>query len=324
MCWFSRILCRPGPYTWPSVLRRLILRPRRSPSIRSLVMLRPFFGYYGGKWRDALKLYPAPWYRTIVEPFAGSAGYSLRYPDCQVILCEKDPVLVQVWDYLIRVSPAEILGLPDVPLDGSVDDVIAPQEAKLLIGFWLNRGTSGPRKRPSKWMRDQIRPGSFWGERVRQTIASQVVSIRHWKVYECSYELCPTTDVATWFVDPPYQFAGKHYRYGSGGIDYGHLGEWCKERPGEVIVCENGGAKWLEFEPLAHVKTTRRQRQSEEVIWHCINQPVGEQEAPRCGAAGDKAADDTDPGETDRAAIRSPRTTRPHILRTAGRSQSLS
>jgi hypothetical protein len=49
--------------------------------------LRPFFGYYGGKWRDAVKHYPPPEHTRIVEPFAASAGYSLRYPDRKVILC---------------------------------------------------------------------------------------------------------------------------------------------------------------------------------------------------------------------------------------------
>ncbi len=60
-------------------------------------LLRPFFGYYGGKWRDAIKHYPEPQHDTIVEPFAGSAGYSLRYANRKVILCEIDPVLASVW-----------------------------------------------------------------------------------------------------------------------------------------------------------------------------------------------------------------------------------
>src|ERR1017187_4954833 len=67
--------------------------------------VRPFFGYYGGKWRDALKHYPEPLFETIVEPFAGSAGYSLRYADRKVVLCELDPILASVWRYLVRVKP---------------------------------------------------------------------------------------------------------------------------------------------------------------------------------------------------------------------------
>ena len=35
--------------------------------------LRPFFGFYGGKLRDALKHHPAPQHDTIIEPFARRA-----------------------------------------------------------------------------------------------------------------------------------------------------------------------------------------------------------------------------------------------------------
>jgi len=158
----------------------------------SVPHLRPFFGYYGGKWRDAIKHYPEPQYGTIVEPFAGSAGFSLRHARRDVILCEVDPVLAEVWRYLIRVEAKEILSIPDLAPDESVDDLDIPQEAKWLVGFWLNRGAASPRKSPSKWMRDGIRPGSFWGDRVRNTIASQVDSIRHWQLHNCSYDECPT------------------------------------------------------------------------------------------------------------------------------------
>ena len=233
--------------------------------------LRPFFGYYGGKWRDALKNYPPPKYDTIVEPFAGSAGYALRYADRQIILCEADPIVAAVWDYLIRVEPEEILAIPDVEPHQSVDDLAISQEARWLVGFWLNRGAASPRKSPSRWMRDRIRPGSFWGERVRQTIASQVHAIRHWKVVNAGYSECGFAGPATWFVDPPYQLAGKHYRYGSNGIDYGDLAVWCTTRHGQVIVCENLGASWLPFREVAQVKTTRGHRRSLEVVWTVEN-----------------------------------------------------
>ena len=233
--------------------------------------LSPFFGYYGGKWRDALKHYPAPEHDTVIEPFAGSAGYALRHAGREVILCEIDPIVCAVWQYLVHVKPKEILAIPDVDPGGCVDDLHACQEAKWLVGFWLNRATASPRKRPSKWMRDHIRPGSFWGDRVRQTIARQVEGIRHWKIFNRTYTECPRPRSATWFVDPPYEGAGKHYRFGSEQIDYGTLALWCKSRPGQVIVCENEGATWLPFRELADVKTTRAKRRSKEVIWVATN-----------------------------------------------------
>lgn len=229
--------------------------------------VRPFFGYYGGKWRDALKHYPNPQFDTIVEPFAGSAGYSLRHYARKVILCEIDPVIAGMWKYLTRVKAKEILAIPDLDDGMTIDDLNVCQEAKWLIGFWLNRGVASPRKSPSKWMRDKIRPGSFWGQRVRETIASQVHLISHWEVYERSYLKCPVPKLATWFIDPPYQQAGKHYKFGSHDIDYEDLATWCKSREGQVIVCENSGADWLPFEDIGDVKTTRSQRRSKEVIW---------------------------------------------------------
>jgi hypothetical protein len=229
--------------------------------------LRPFFGYYGGKWRDTIKHYPSPEHKTIVEPFAGSAGFSIRHAEHRVILCELDPVIASVWQYLIKVKPREILSIPDVSPEESVDDLKVCQEAKWLVGFWLNRGTARPRRSPSKWMREGIRPGSFWGERVRRTVASQVDHIRHWVIYNRSYVEVPTPRLATWFVDPPYQGAGRHYRFGSEGIDYAALATWCRSRPGQVIVCENAGATWLPFREIGDVKTTRANSRSKEVYW---------------------------------------------------------
>lgn len=229
--------------------------------------LRPFFGYYGGKWRDAVKNYPAPQHDTIVEPFAGSAGYSVRYASRRVVLCEVDPYVAGVWRYLIGASAAEILLLPDLEDGETANDLPISQEARWLVGFWLARGVSSPRKSPSSWMRSGISPGSFWGARVREVIASQVDEIRHWQIFEGDYRECPVTSAATWFVDPPYAVAGKHYRFGSGKIDFVGLADWCRSRPGQAIVCENNGASWLPFEPLAEVKTTRPGKRSSEAVW---------------------------------------------------------
>ena len=110
-------------------------------------------------------------------------------------------------------------------------------------------------------------PGHSGGDRVRTTIASGVVALRHWKVFNCSYSDCPVTAPATWFIDPPYEGAGKHYKFGSEGIDFVALAEWCRSRKGQVIVCENDGAAWLPFRELASVKTTRAHRRSKEVVW---------------------------------------------------------
>lgn len=230
--------------------------------------MRPFFSYYGGKWRDTPRLYPVPTHRVLVEPFAGSAGYATRYPDRSVLLVDSDPVIVGVWRYLIGVRSSEILSLPDVV--DHVDEIPLP-DARALVGFWLNRAVSSPRKRPSSWMRSGVSPSSFWGPRVRATIASQVDRIRHWRVLHGTYADAPDV-VASWFVDPPYQNAGRHYIHGSAALDFAALGAWCRRRQGQVIVCEQAGAKWLPFSALDETKTARASR-SAEVAWVRDSEP---------------------------------------------------
>lgn len=214
--------------------------------------LQPFFTYFGGKYRAAPR-YPAPRYRTIIEPFAGSAGYALRHPDKQVLLIEKNETLVGVWDYLIHVSAEEVRRLPDLRAGERTQDLKVSPEARALIGFWLNKGSAAPGKSPSAWMRAGTHANSFWGPRIRQRIAQQVEAIRHWRVQWGDYT--EALDIpATWFVDPPYQKAGKDYRCSASDLDFAALGEWCLLRKGQVMVCENSGADWLPFQPFHTIK----------------------------------------------------------------------
>ena len=61
----------------------------------------------------------------------------------------------------------------------------------------------------------------------------------------------------------PYVDKGRYYRIRS--VDYDRLGAWCRRLPGQTIVCEQAGATWLPFRPLATIKSTRGT--SEEVVW---------------------------------------------------------
>jgi site-specific DNA-adenine methylase len=234
-----------------------------------MTKLKPFFSFYGGKYR-ATRHYPVPEHDVIVEPFAGSAGYSLNYSDRRVILRDLDPVIAGTWSYLISADPEEIYSLPDLEAGQTSNDLDVPEAARWLIGWWLNHGTAAPSKSPSSWMRRGEHDSSFWGEQIRERIASQVPFIRHWTVQTGPYFEADDVE-ATWFVDPPYQKAGKHYRHGSKSIDFSHLGEWCKTRQGQLIVCENEGADWLPFRPLASIKSTvgrqKEGRYSAEVIY---------------------------------------------------------
>ena len=230
--------------------------------------MRPFFVYYGAKWRAAHR-YPAPAYDHVIEPFAGAAGYSVRHAAPRVTLYDLSPQVIGTWRYLIGSSPRDILALPDIPEGGTVDDLDICQEARWLVGWWLNKGVSAPRKTPSAWMRSGIRPASFWSPEVRAIIASQVGRISHWTAHLADYREAPDV-AATWFVDPPYaSTAGRHYV--ADRVDFEALGDWCRERAGQTIVCEAEGASWLPFEPLGTFKANSgRQKQSavtREAIW---------------------------------------------------------
>lgn len=228
--------------------------------------LRPFWSYYGGKWRAAPR-YPRPVHDIIIEPFAGAAGYSLRYPDRKIVLVEKNPKVAATWRYLLRVSSEEVRALPMVAADETVDDLPVCEEARLLIGWWLNKGAAVPRKRPSSWMRFGMHSPSFWGPEVRERIASQVDRIRHWCLIEGDYTEAPDVE-ATWFIDPPYIGAGKHYP--TQPAEIAALGAWCQARRGQVMVCENVGATWLPFIPFIEIKGNEGRsggKVSREAIW---------------------------------------------------------
>ena len=231
------------------------------------MILRPFFSFYGGKWRVA-KHYPKPGMR-IVEPFAGSAGYSLRYPDRDVLLIDKDPAIVATWRYLLAVTPSEVRALPDIQPGQDVASLNATEDARLLIGWWCNRGGTTPKRTFSSWGRQPKYARQFWGDYARQRIAAQVEAIRHWRVMEGDYRDAPAVD-ATWFIDPPYALAGKHYKCGSKSIDYADLADFCQSRLGTAIVCENTGADWLPFQHFRDSKANESKhggKVSREAIW---------------------------------------------------------
>lgn len=236
----------------------------------SALVLRPFWRYYGGKWRACQRgAYPQPVHATIIEPFAGAAGYSLRYgAERDVILIEKYTTIAAIWRWLIGADPQQILAIPEVDDVDNLPDWV-PQPARWLVGFSMNSACSTPRKTLSagrRALRAQHRQFEGWTPALRERVATQVQYIRHWRVVEGDYTVSPDIG-ATWFVDPPYQVAGKHYVHGARGLAYDALAEWCKSRRGQTIVCEQRGATWLPFRELGTFHAGPTSRSSAEAIW---------------------------------------------------------
>jgi site-specific DNA-adenine methylase len=220
---------------------------------------RPLFSFYGAKWR-ASKYYPEPKYNTIVEPFAGSACYSLRYNDKKIILNDIDPTIYELWKWLINVSENIVLNLPIE--EEEIKKMHKSDPALSLIGFWHNKGQVKPTLTRCNWMSTEW-ADQFWGEKVRARVSKNLQFIRDWSVSNKDYKDLDNIE-ATWFIDPPYSNKGKHYIFSK--IDFEHLGEWCKTRKGQVIVCEQEGANWLEFKDFRKMRSLKTCH-SKEVIY---------------------------------------------------------
>lgn len=216
--------------------------------------MRPFFPFYGSKWNIA-RYYPAPEHDLIIEPFAGGAGYATFFNAKQAALFDVDPIIAGVWSYLLRATPTEILSLPEIAEVGDgVDNYDLPQEAKWLIGFWLNRGSATPKKTRTAYSARTDRAQLNWGARAKERIVTQLPGIVGWTITNASYDVAPN-DEATWFVDPPYGDKGKFYRMPFS--DFEALGRFCRARSGLLIACEGPGATWLPFTAIGSFKSTK-------------------------------------------------------------------
>jgi hypothetical protein len=217
--------------------------------------------YYGCKVK-MIDLYPAPKRDKIVEPFAGTARYSLKYFDRDVLLVDKYDVIIKIWKWLQQCSPADILKLPRLKEGERVSSYkFDCEEAALLMGFLVVKGVESPRD-TAVYRATTERP-RLMGQRLK-FIADNLFKIKHWKIELGSYEDIPNQN-ATWFIDPPYQVGGSYYKHNNKGWDYSRLAEWCQARHGHVIVCENTGANWLPFYPMR--KLNGSYRTTTEAIW---------------------------------------------------------
>lgn len=228
------------------------------------------FTYYGSKLSLAY-LYPQPKHDLIIEPFAGSARYSLLHWDRDVLLVDKYDVIIKIWKWLQQCSPSDIIGLPRLKFREKLSDYTFDcDEARLFMGFLVAKAVATPRNSASIFA-TELRPNHI-NYQLRET-AKNLHKIRHWK-FECkSYSDIENQD-ATWFIDPPYIKGGEHYKYSSKRIDYGDLSEWCKTRSGQAIVCENMPATWLPFEPMKRNKGATNNYTTEAIWTNDGSQPI--------------------------------------------------
>ena len=200
------------------------------------------FSYYGSKSK-IVDCYPKPKHGKIIEPFAGSARYSLKWFDRDILLVDKYETIIKIWKWLQVCSPKDILSLPNLKTGETIDrkdfDCI---EQAWLMGFLVQQGVNAPRLTVSKYAEGNI-------ETQKKNIAEQLFKIKHWKIELGSYENIDNQE-ATWFIDPPYQIGGEWYVKSNKTLNYREMANWCKERQGQIIVCENTKADWLPFKPM--------------------------------------------------------------------------
>lgn len=215
------------------------------------------WSYYGSKSR-VVKLYPKPTFDKIIEPFCGSARYSLEYFDRDVLLLDKYDVIIKVWKWLQQCSPADILGLPMLKTGDLISDYSICNEAKLFLGLNAGIASTMPRNKVSTFCGEQN------GRKNKMRyIANNLYKIKHWK-FECGDFNSLKNENACWFIDPPYEFGGHAYVHSK--IDFNHLSNWCQTRKGQVIVCENMKATWLPFVPLSIMRGANMKHTTES-IW---------------------------------------------------------
>jgi site-specific DNA-adenine methylase len=223
------------------------------------------WSYYGAKTNIA-HLYPPPKYGKIIEPFAGTARYALRYFDRDVLLVDKYDVIIKIWKWLQQCSPGDVLRLPRLKGGENINHYkFDCEEERLLMGFLIGFGFYSPWH--SATVRLSHRPNQLNYSLNR--IASNLFKIRHWEFQCRSYEEIENQE-ATWFIDPPYKHGGHAYVKSNRQIDFEQLSNWCRIREGQIIVCENDKAGWLDFQPLV-IQNVRTGKHAE-VFW--TNEPT--------------------------------------------------
>jgi len=213
--------------------------------------------YYYGRKKQIIRRYPAPHCGVIIEPFAGSAAYSLHGDNWkkQVILIEKDAKVAAIWQWLIKNATIEdIAALPELKVGQKTSEFLHIIHAATKMAFYFKTIKVTP-VLARNW------------EISKRHMEANLFKVKHWQIVCGDYTQAPDV-TATWFIDPPYKGAsGDGYRHGSKHLNYEELARWALSRCGELIFCEGAQADYLPFQPLVVQKGVAG-KASQEVIYY--------------------------------------------------------
>lgn len=219
-------------------------------------MINPLMKWYGTKFMSS-RHYPAPLPDLpIIEPFAGSAGYSCRYHEHDVILYDINPVLTELWQWILNEATSEsILAIPvGLPVGTDITTLGLSRGQQLLLKHWQRTNNVGPCMTTSPWGH---KSGQFTNS-CRERLSKQIPLVKHWKFQEPDWSIR-----GTWMIDPPYKY---NYQYGVKDFDYDKLVDNISRIPqGSLVIACEAVAKtgeipdYLPFE-FSHSQVTSRRK----------------------------------------------------------------
>ena len=212
------------------------------------------FYYFGRKWALAAR-YPRPAHELVVEPFAGSMSYSLFHRPTRALGLDADPNVVDAWHHATSRTRASLAAHPLPDVGARITD-----RWQMMAASSHGTAVATSALVTDRLRRDLRNQASFAARHVDYARRAIDYQLGH-------YRDAPDVE-ATWFIDPPYQHVLRGYTRAD--LDFEELGAWCRTRRGLVIVCEQLGADWLPFEPLASIVGTTN-KATTEAVW--VNRP---------------------------------------------------
>ena len=218
----------------------------------------PLFKWFGSKWLSS-RIYPSPEHDVIFEPYAGSAGYSLRNHEKRVVLWEDEAQLKALWRWLIKdATTSSVLDIPINLREGTDIRKLGLLDGQaLLLKMWQRTNNVGNCWTISPWGN---KPGQ-WTANTRARVAEELHAVKHWRLRRIEFDRS-----GTYFIDPPY-FYNYRYRFEE-AFDHKTLVERIRAIPksSQIIVCEAACQKtgrvprYLRFKPFASRITSRRKK----------------------------------------------------------------